>query len=502
MPASEPQGLAAVDLGSNSFHMLLANLVDGEPVVVDRIREQVQLAEGLDDQGALDQESRKRALACLDRFGERLRHTPGVRVRAVGTNTLRVAKNSRQFLVAAEAALGWPIEIISGQEEARLIYLGAAHTAADDTGSRLVVDIGGGSTECILGDRFETLEVHSLYMGCVEYSRRFFGDGRITEKALSRARLAAGRELLNLERRFQDIGWQEAVGCSGTIRACEAVLVANGWSTSGVTRDGLSQLLEALLTAGRVSKLELPGLKPERASIIAGGAAILMSVFEQFGLEVMNVTQGALREGVLYDLLGRIRHEDVRERTIRVFQDRYHVDRAQAARVERTAVLLLGQVAGDWKLDPERAASFLSWASRLHEVGLGVSYRHHHRHGAYLLAESDMPGLSRDDQRLLASIVGAHRRRITPVALARLVRKEPLKLAKRLVILLRLAVVLNRPRAPQPELLPRLEVHGRTLRLTLPGRWLRSRPLTRSDLLDEVKAVRHLDCKLELVEAD
>ncbi|RKY22564.1 MAG: exopolyphosphatase [Planctomycetota bacterium] len=498
MSASEPTGLAAVDLGSNSFHMVLAQLVDGEPLVVDRLREQVQLAEGLEPDGSLAGDARRRALACLERFGERLRHAPGVRVRAVGTNTLRVASNARQFLVAAEAALGWPIEVVSGQEEARLIYLGAAHSASDDAGHRLVVDIGGGSTECILGQRFEILSVHSLFMGCVQYSRRFFRDGRITKRALSQAELAAGRELLALQHGLRELGWQEAVGCSGTIRACESVLVANDWSSGGVTRDGLQRLREALLAAGHSSRLELPGLKPERAPVLAGGVAILLAVFNALKLDLMHVAQGALREGVLYDLLGRIRHEDVRERTIRLFQERYHVDRDQAARVEATALALFEQVAAPWKLQPRPAGAFLSWAARLHEVGLGVSFRHHHRHGAYLLSESDMPGLSRDDQRLLAAVVGAHRRRVGTDAFACLMRKGRSKLARKLAVLLRLAVVLNRPRSGANHADPRLEVDGEGLKLTLPEAWLRSRPLTRSDLEHEVKALRDLGSRLEL----
>ena len=499
IPPVEPHGLAAVDLGSNSFHLLLANLVDGEPVVVDRVREQVQLADGLDEHGQLTREARVRALECLGRFGQRLRDAPGVRVRAVGTNTLRVGRNARQFLVAAEAALGWPIEVISGQEEARLIYLGVAHTEADDEGTRLVVDIGGGSTECILGERFEIFEVHSLFMGCVQYTRRFFRGGRITAKAMQRARVAAGRELLTLERRFLEIGWQEAVGCSGTIRACEAVLVESGWSTGGVTREGLDLLVAKLLEIGHVEQLALPGLKPERAPVFVGGVAILAALFDQFGLQRLDVTQGALREGLLYDLLGRIRHEDVRERTIRVFQDRYHVDRAQAARVERTALLMLDQVAEAWGLDRALAGVYLSWAAGLHEMGLGVSFRHHHRHGAYLLSESDMPGLSSDDQRILAAVVGAHRRRVAGGAFSALARKEPRQLARRLAVLLRLAVALNRPRSPQACMAPRLVVRSpRDLLLELPSAWLASRPLTRSDLEEEVRFLRALGQRLEI----
>lgn len=500
MSDDTPSTLAAVDLGSNGFKLLIAHLTAGEPVVVDRLREQVQLAHGLDAEGQLTPAARKRALACLDRFGQRLRHSPGLAVRAVATNTLRVATNAEQFLVAAEEALGHPIEVISGQEEARLIYLGIAHSLADDVGSRLVVDIGGGSTELILGERFELFQVHSLHMGSVAYTKAFFADGAITPKAMKAARTRAARELLSLSRPFQEVGWDDAVGSSGTARTCEAILVENGWALAGVNREGLERLQEALLSAGRVDKLSLPGLKEERRGILAAGVAILAAVFDSLGLEHMDVTAGALREGVLYDQLGRIRHEDVRERTIGVFQQRYHIDRAQAARVERTAQALLDQVAPAWDLPVRRAEALLSWAARLHEVGLALTYRHHHRHGGYILAHADMPGFSRSEQRLLAVLVAQHRRKLPEPSFNALRRAAAKQLVRKLTALLRLSVVLNRSRAPRGALGLTLSASGDALELGLPAAWLAQHPLTRSDLEDEARQLRGLDLALTIRE--
>ncbi len=476
--------LVAVDLGSNSFHMAIARAVHDVPVLVDRIREPVRLGLGLDERGELDKAARNRAIACLERFGQRIRHIPAERVRAVGTNTLRRARRSGRFLLQAERLLGHPIEVISGAEEARLIYLGAAQDLADDTGLRLVVDIGGGSTECVIGERFEALEAHSLYMGCIEWSRRHFPGGVIKKKGLDEAITSARREVQTIERRFRDLGWDRAIGSSGTIRATADVLRESGWADGTVTPAGLKKLRKTMVAAGAVKKLDLPGLKPTRAPVFPGGVAVLSAVFDGLDIERMETSFGALREGLLYDLLGRIRHEDVRERTIRILQDRYHVDRHHAARVERHAVEFLRQAAPGWGLDPAAAGRFVTWAARLHEVGLAIAYHHHQGHGAYLVANSDLPGFSRDDQRLLAAIVGGHRRRIRPPLLEEL---SPTRqtLALRLIVLLRLAVLANRDRGPRPPPPFRLEGRENGLLVRYPRGWLRRNPLTRQDFDQE-----------------
>jgi exopolyphosphatase/guanosine-5'-triphosphate,3'-diphosphate pyrophosphatase len=410
---------------------------------------------------------------------------PRGRVRAVGTNTLRRAKNSRSFLSLARKALGHPIEIVSGREEARLIYLGVAHSLSDDAGRRLVVDIGGGSTECIVGERFDCLQEESLHMGCVGYTDRFFPRGKITRDAFRNAQLAARLELQTIERRFKAIGWQECVGASGTILAISEILRESGWSSDGsITRGDMRKLRKALVAAKHTDALSLPGLKPERAPVLAGGLAILLAVFDSLEIKRMRPAQGALREGLLYDLLGRIRHEDVRDRTIRRFEERYHVDREQAFRVERTASELYDLAADAWKLKRRQARLLLIWAARLHEIGLAISYTSHHKHGAYLITHSDMPGFSLDDQGMLAVLIRTQRRKISRALIP---DHFPLNRDKllRLSVLLRLGTLLSRGRSPDPIPLT-LEVRKQALSLTFPPKWLEDHPLTMTDLEVEV----------------
>ncbi|RME33566.1 MAG: exopolyphosphatase, partial [Gammaproteobacteria bacterium] len=416
--------LAAVDLGSNSFHMVVAREREGQLQVLDRLREMVRLAAGLDEHNDITPAAMERALACLERFGQRLRELPHENVRVVGTNTLRKARNSRRFMRLASSRIGHPIEIISGIEEARLIYLGVSHSLEDDGGRRLVMDIGGGSTEFILGQRFQPQEMESLYMGCVSMSQRFFGDGRITEKRLRNAVLAARQELEGIEARFRELGWDHAIGASGSLLAIRDVVVSSGWSQDGITTDSLQELREALLRAGHAQALDLPGLQPERRDIFAGAVAIVLATFEGLGISMMKVSQGALREGLLYDLLGRIHHEDVRENTVQALMRRFGIDAAQAARVEKTALSLLDQAARAWGLEGEAERNLISMAARLHEIGLAISHSRFHRHGAYLLENMDLPGFSRNEQARLAALVRAHRRKFPKAPFRRFPRDE------------------------------------------------------------------------------
>lgn len=473
---------AAVDLGSNSFHMVIAR-VEEDLRIVDRIKEPVQLASGFDGKNNLDEASQARALACLEKFGQRLRDMRPELVRAVGTNTMRKAKNARAFLVKAQKALGQPIEVVSGREEARLIYLGVAHTVPDAPGRRLVVDVGGGSTECILGEGFDAIQADSLHMGCVSYSLRYFGD-KLRREDFKQAEIAARVELQTIERRYRAFGWEACIGSSGTVEAVADILRASGWSEPGViTRNGVRKLRKAMVAAGSVGKLSLPTLSPARAGVLAGGVAILLGAFESLGIESMQPCSGALREGVLYDLLGRIRHEDVRDRTIRRFVERYGVDLEQAARVERTAVSALKQVAKAWKLDHPDLRHVLEWAARLHEIGLAISYSSYHKHGAYLVTHSDMPGFSNDDKAVLAALVQAHRRKMTRMAYPDGPHSPSTLL--RLSVILRLAVLLNRSRSPRPLPAFALAADGDALRVEFPKGWLDDHPLTRADLEEE-----------------
>ena len=496
---SNSESVAAVDLGSNSFHMVVARVVDDTHFhTLDRLRERVALAAGLDEQRRLGEKAQARAIACLERFGQRLRELPLDRVRAVGTSALRQAENARDFLPAAEAALGHPIEIIAGTEEARLIYLGVSHSVADDRGRRLVVDIGGGSTECVLGERFDPLRTDSLSMGCVVYSLRFFPDGKIRGEDFKRAEIAARLKLEPIERRYLESGWDSCVGSSGTILAVDGLLRQHGWSDSGITLTGLRHLKKLLISAGSLAKVAaIPGVQADRAPVLPGGVAILIAVFEALGLEQMTATNGSMREGLLYDLLGRIRHEDVRDGTIRQFCQRYHVDMDQAGRVERLALHCLDQVATAWSIDPEHGRQVLGWAARLHEIGLSIAYAGYHRHSAYLVANSDMPGFSRADQDLLAAMLLGQRKKLTRDVFTPLPAASH-ESALRMCVLLRLAVRLARSRSPRP--LPPFTASARksALELSFPADWIEGHPLTHADLAEEADKLQGVGFELKV----
>jgi exopolyphosphatase/guanosine-5'-triphosphate,3'-diphosphate pyrophosphatase len=496
-PDAAPSHVAAVDLGSNSFHMVVVRIDHGELKVVDRLRESVRLAAGLTADKTLTAEAQARALACLERFGQRLRNFPARRVRAVGTNTLRMARGGRDFLNAAGAALGHEIEVVSGYEEARLIYLGVAHSLADDGRRRLVVDIGGGSTELIVGNGFEPQMMESLHMGCVSLTQAHFADGEITARRLVQAELDARVELEPVEQGFRAAGWRRAVGASGTIRAIELVLRENAWSELGVTPAGLKRLRKAMLDAGRLDRLDLPGLSARRAQVLPGGFAVLAAIFEALGIERMEAADGALREGVIYDLIGRRGGEDVRERSVTALASRYHVDEAHARRVAATAADLYRQARGGWILDLDWSERMLRWAALLHETGLDISHSQYHKHGGYVLTHTDLAGFSREEQRLLALLVRTHRRKF-PLTLFAELPDEWTEPAARLAVLLRLAVVLHRGRGAtsMPEL--RLAVEGRALRLHFPDRWLEAHPLVRADLEQERSYLAAAGYRLEI----
>ena len=484
-PQPIPDILAAVDLGSNSFHMVVARYSHGQLVIIDRLREMVRLAAGVEENGRIDKDVAARALACLERFGQRLRDMHADSVRVVGTNALRLAHRKQVFLERAREALGHPIEIISGMEEARLIYSGVAHTLPSEPGRRLVADIGGGSTELIIGESLTPLELESLQMGCVSLSERFFRDGKISSKRLAHARVAARLELEPVQAAFRRRGWERAAGSSGTVRAIgEAIRELDPHATT-ITAAGLERVLNYLTDAGHVRELKLAAITDDRRPVFPGGTAILAEVFDVLGIQEMRIAEGAMREGLLYDMVGRFTDEDARERTVRGMQRRYHVDLAQAERVEASVLKFLGQTAEAWRLTDPLAALALKWAARLHEIGLDVSHSGYHRHGAYLLENADMAGFPREEQRLLARLVGGHRRKLSLERLEELVPPWD-RGALYLIVLLRLAVLLHRGRSPAA--LPDIELTAkpRSLEVRFPGRWLRDHPLTSTDLQQEV----------------
>ncbi len=492
----KPEHVAAIDLGSNSFHMIVANLRQGELAVVDRLREMVRLAAGLTPDRFLTEEAQQKALDCLQRFGQRLRDMPAGSVRAVGTNTLRVARNAEQFLAKAEQALGHPIEIIAGIEEARLIYQGVANSLTNDGKRRLVIDIGGGSTEYIIGVDQSPLQKESLRMGCVSMSLNHFNDGKITAKRFKRALLAAHIELEPFEKTFRQGAWEQAIGASGTMRTVEKLLVNNGWSKEGITLDGLNQLLDAMFSAGHCDKLQFPDLSTDRKPILPGGVAIIYASFKSLQIQHMKVADGALREGLLHDLLGRINHEDVRDRTVSALANRFHVDLDQAARVCQTLRELTRQLPQLGGLEKEITMPWLDWAATLHEIGIDIAHSNYHKHGAYIIENADLPGFSHQDQKLLATLVRFHRRKLAPKLFKELVKPWDMA-AFPMTLLLRLAVLLHR--SHQPSALPPITLATSENRIILrfPNNWINEHPLNAADLEQEAEYLRGADMVLD-----
>lgn len=497
-PAKTFPLIAALDLGSNSFHMVLAKADHGEIRILERLGEKVQLAAGIGEDRLLNEEAMQRGLDCLRRFAQLINGMPPGSVRVVGTNALREARNRNEFTRRAEEILGHPVEVISGREEARLIYLGVSHTLPDTTGRRLVADIGGGSTEFIIGQRFESQLRESLQMGCVSYTQRYFKDGKITPARYAQAYTSARLELMGIENSLRRLGWDEALGASGTIRAVCLAIQAGGHGNGEINPDGLAWLKRKVLKLGDVDKLDLDGIKPDRRPIFPAGLAIVEALFDALELKQMQHSEGALREGVLYDLLGRHHHEDVRERTISALIERYHVDLDQAARVEAKALQALEQVAEPWSLQDDWHRELLGWAARTHELGLDIAHYHYHyhKHGAYLIEHSDLAGFSREDQQVLALLVRGHRRNIPADRFAEL-GPEGDKLI-RLCIVLRFAILFHHIRGTQEMPDVTLKVGSKSLEVRFPKGWLEANPLTQADFEQEAGWLQRVGYQLSV----
>jgi exopolyphosphatase/guanosine-5'-triphosphate,3'-diphosphate pyrophosphatase len=487
--------LGAVDLGSNSFHLAIGRVVDDQIYPLDSLKETVRLATGLTAEKHLDEKAQERAIAALKRFSERLAGMPRAAVRAVGTNALRVAKNAGPFLRRAEATLGFPIEVIPGREEARLIYLGVVHSLPMASHNRLVVDIGGGSTEFIVGNKLRPKAMESLYMGCVSYTARFFPEGRIDKKSMKQAELTAREQVQAIASRYEKLGWREAVGSSGTARSIAEVLGKNVEAGPGITAAGLAWLREQLIAAGDFRKLAIPGLREDRIPVVAGGVAIMSAVFDELALHRMTVAEGALRDGVLWDLLGRVHHRDIRDVTVDQFARRYHVDAAQAQRVGALAQALRAELveSGD---DLEELREFLDWGARLHEIGITIAQGAYHKHSAYILANADMPGFSRQEQGWLSNLVLAQRGKLSKMRAA--FDDDP-RLAA-LAFCLRLGVIFCRSRRTLKP--PRLKVMRKAggFHLEVDGRWLADQTLIAHTLEGEREQWHSVGMTLEVLE--
>jgi exopolyphosphatase/guanosine-5'-triphosphate,3'-diphosphate pyrophosphatase len=480
--APQGQRIAAIDMGSNSFHMVVAQEVLGEIRILDKMGEKVQLAAGIDANGNITSEAKERALACLSRFAQRIGRVDTLQI--VGTNALRIAKNSHEFIESAEQVLDHPIEVIAGREEARLIYLGVSHTLSDDGGKRLVIDIGGGSTEFIIGERFEPIAMESLHMGCVSYQQKFFNSESLTESAFKKAETQAALELLNISQRYKRLGWENAVGSSGSIKAIYQAILNLEMGHEQITPKALSDLKAHVIKLGSIAKLQELNIKKDRLSIFASGLSILIASFDVLGIQMMTLSDGALREGLLYDVVGRTEHEDVRSRTISALQERYHVDKEHAKAVEATTLNAFYQVRGEWGLDAPVYADLLKWACRIHEMGLAISHTQFHKHGGYLLNVSDLPGFSNRAQRTLAILVRAHRRKLNDEIFQGLSNAQKQTMLK-LVALLRLGVLLQRPHSGEEFTDFTLKVIDSQLYLTFPKNWLNEHSLTLAGLESE-----------------
>ena len=498
--SSEPSSvIAAVDLGSNSFHMVVAQDQHGQLKVVDRMREMVRLGAGLNSAGKLSEEAKERAIECLQRFGQRLQEVHADSVRVVGTNTLRVAKKSTEFIQRAEEALGHPIQIISGVEEARLIYQGTIHSITGPEGNWLVVDIGGGSTELIIGNKGDPLLMESVQMGCVVISEKYFAEGALEKKKFKKALVAAKLQLQPIISKLKELNWNHVVGTAGTIRTISELMREFELSEQGITYKGINTLIEKLQEAEHIDNVNFNSLAKERKPVFAGGIVVLKAIFAELGIKKMMISDGGLREGLLFDLAGRIHHQDTRDRTVYSLMRRYHVDFEHAANIKATALHLLDKVSSLWKIDNEIAYQFLIWAADLHEIGLDISHSKYHRHGAYLLYNSDLMGFSWNEQRLLACLVGNHRRKINTELIEQLPSRWQ-EQAMFMIVILRMAILINRDRSPKK--LPSIKIKDNDgmLNIIFDKKWLEDRPLTIAELEQEQSYLKALQLKINILD--
>src|ERR671936_88709 len=446
--------LAAVDLGSNSFHLEIGRVVGQQIYPLDAVREVVRLGGGLTADKRIDRATQAAALEAL-------------------------------------AVLGFPIEVISGREEARLIYLGVAHSLPVSAQRRLVVDVGGGSTEFIIGTGLEPQLTESLYMGCLSYSLKYFAEGKIDKPRMKAAELAARQELAGILHAYRAAGWDEAVGSSGTARSMENILRENGFADEGLTREGLDKLRSLLIKHERADPDRIGGLRPNRAPVLPGGVAIMKAVFDELGIEAMKVSEGALHHGVLYDLLGRVEHRDMREVTVAQFMRRYHVDAAQAERMKNLALTIYDALTPGAEREDDADRQMLEWGARLAEIGLSIEHAQYHKHSAYVLSNADMPGFSRMEQARLARIVLAHRGKLRKMQDAGLEGAD-----WKLVFALRVAALIFRSRTDAK--LPFLGVAADTggFAIDLPQSWLDDNALSAAALESETDHWKSVGMKL------
>ena len=476
---------AAIDLGSNSFHMLVVRHIDGSVQTMAKIKRKVRLAAGLDEHNALSLEAMQRGWDCLSLFAERLQDIPKENIRIVGTATLRTAINVDEFLAKANQILGHDIEVISGEEEAATIYKGVAHTSGG-SGRRLVVDIGGASTELIIGEGFEAKALTSLKMGCVTWLERHFKDRQLTASNFNNAIQAAKDTLQPMLEQYTQIGWDVCVGASGTVQALQEIMLAQGMDEV-ITHSKLKRLQKQAMRADHLEELEIEGLTLERALVFPSGLSILIAIFELLEIDSMTLAGGALREGLVYEMVDELKQDDIRARTITSVQSRYQIDISYGEQVAALASKLLGQCQSEW-ISEEQGRILLDTAAKLHEIGLTIDFKKGGEHSAYLLQSLDLPGFTRAQKHLLGELARRYREQLTSLPEQHAISGSS---AKRVLRLLRLAVLLSHRRNPALEPNFRLESDGDKLTLTLDSQWLEQNPLTAAEL--EIEANRQTD---------
>jgi exopolyphosphatase/guanosine-5'-triphosphate,3'-diphosphate pyrophosphatase len=474
--------VAALDMGSNSFHLVVARIVAGSVQIVHRVKQKVRLADGLGKDGILSQEAIQKGLDTLEVIAESLQGFEPEYVRVVATHTLRRASNAKEFLKAAKKVFPFPIEVISGAEEARLIYQGVAHTNHQH-GQRLVVDIGGGSTEFIIGEDFDTKILRSLQMGCVSYTNRFFSQGELKLKAFDKAITCARQELEMIDKQYKQLGWNTCIGCSGTIKVI-IELAAQLDSTNrenAVSLSDLYTLRDLCCAAGNSSDLELQGLTEDRQPVLAAGLAILIAVFKSLKIEQMEFSPAALREGVLYEMEDHLQHVDIRQRSAESLATRYDVDVEQAKRVLTTTLDLYQQVKKTWNIENKELKNLLAWSALLHEVGLQINTRGIQRHSGYILQNIDLPGFGEEQQNLLSILTRFHRKKIKSIEIPEFTTVAQAQVHK-LIALLRLGVLLNIKR--QDEILPEITLKAKDNQMSMgfPKDWLEQKPVFSADI--------------------
>jgi len=487
--------IAAIDLGSNSFHMIVARVADGQITIIDRMKESVRLGYGLDDEGNLDELSQKRALDCLERFSQRIKHLPAASVRAVGTRTLRMTNNVYQFLAKAEKALGFDIQIIAGAEEARLVYQGVAYGLEDDHQTRLVIDIGGGSTEVIIGEDFTPLSLESLGMGCVSISKRFFHHDIIDIASIRAADIYCQRKLEPIRSSFRRVEWQRVIGCSGSIKAISSVLEQiNGHPT--ITPDGIEQVLALCLNAGKVNELKLPGLSTDRQPVFMGGLVVLRACMKALNLNTIEASPWALREGVLFDLLGHDSMSDMRERSVIELAKRFHTDTHHAQQCNDVAQKMLVQVSKHYTLDANWTR-YLYWACLLQESGLDINHERFHIHSGYIVENSHLAGFGHDEQHRLTCLVRNQRKKPDWIQIERLPPEEHKEFSIILQVF-RLACALTRARNDIQDIGWALSIVEDTISFNAPSAWWESQLLAAADLNAEVNYMKKSRFQLQL----